>query len=161
MLEKKSVSELLALHAEILRELRHRKLIRGTNNPVADIAEYLVAKALNLDLEPKSTTGYDAIDQQKNRFEIKGRRVTRENKSRQLGFIRGLDQGHFTHLAGVLFTEDYEILRACVVPIAVVKEEAKYNKHVNGWRLVLRDEIWNRPEVRDITTELKTTLQGC
>ena len=86
--EKETVQSLLKAYAQILRELRRRNLIRSTNNPVADIAETLVALALKLKLVEGSTTGHDAINPADGlRYEIKGRRITSENKSRQLSFI--------------------------------------------------------------------------
>ena len=86
--ENENAQSLLRAYCEILRELRKRNLIRSANNPVADIAETLVALALKLKLVEGSTAGYDAIDSAGTRYEIKGRRVTRENKSRQLSFLR-------------------------------------------------------------------------
>src|SRR5580704_11200165 len=140
--EKETVQALLRAYSEILKELRKRSLIRSTNNPVADIAETLVALALKLNLVEGSTAGYDAIDIHGTRYEIKGRRLTSENKSRQLSFIRGLDKNHFDFLAGILFDEDFRILKACLVPRSTVQKLAKYVKHVNGWRLILSDGVW-------------------
>src|SRR5262249_37444988 len=83
-LTKLTSAELLALFDGVLVELRARDLVRSSNNPVADYAESLVARALGLRLETKSTTGYDAIGQDGLKYEIKGRRPTPANKSRQL-----------------------------------------------------------------------------
>src|SRR5690242_9176454 len=90
-LTKLESAELLALFDGVLVELRARGLVRSSNNPVADYAESLIAKALGLRLETKSTTGYDAIGPDGLKYEIKGRRPTPANKSRQLSVIRGLD----------------------------------------------------------------------
>lgn len=157
--EKETVQSLLKAYAEILRELRKRNLIRSTNNPVADIAETLVAIALKLELVGGSTTGHDAISTMNGlRYEVKGRRVTTENKSRQLSFIRGLDKDHFDFLVGVLFDEDFEILKACIIPRATVRRLAKYVKHVNGWRLILADSVWNEAGVEDMSETLRLLL---
>jgi hypothetical protein len=43
-LEVLSTRELLSLFARILEELRRRKVVRSSNNPVADYTEWLVAK---------------------------------------------------------------------------------------------------------------------
>lgn len=149
-----TAGELLKIYASTLTELRRRGLIRSTNNPVADYTEYLVAAALNLTLATKSTTGYDATDSEGSKYQIKGRRLTKANRSRQLSFIRGLDLNHFGYLAAVLFNEDFSILRACVIPATSVEKIAKYVPHINGWRLVLRDHVWGFAEARDITREV-------
>jgi len=155
MLQKKTVSELLSIHFNILKELQRRKLVRSANNPIADIAERIAQEALELTLVKKSTAGYDAADAAGNRYEIKARRPTQQNPSRQLSYIRDLNEGHFTHLIGVLFTEDFKIMRACIVPITVVKRRARYDKHTNGWRLLLEDHVWNEPTVRDVTKKFQ------
>src|SRR5579859_4665505 len=99
-LTKLASAELLALFESVLVELRARGLVRSSNNPVADYAESLVAQALGLKLETKSTTGYDAIGPDGLKYEVKGRRPTPANKSRQLSVIRGLDNGTSTTLPG-------------------------------------------------------------
>lgn len=158
MLAQKSVRGLLALYNEILKELKRRKVTRSTNNPVGDLSEFLVRSALQVKLVQKSTKGYDAIDSDGRRYEIKGRRPTKENPSRQLSVIRELDKGYFTHLIGVLFTEEFKILRACVIPIEVIREHSKRYEHVNGWRLELTDEIITCDGVKDITQQLRDVL---
>lgn len=110
-----SAKNVLKEYLTILRELRKRNLIRSTNNPVADIAETLVV-ALKLKLASGSTAGHDAVNDAGVRYEVKGRRVTKENKSRQLSFIRGLDKDHFDFLVGVLFDESFLALKAGIIP---------------------------------------------
>jgi hypothetical protein len=154
-LQSLKTHELLALFSGVLDELRRREIIRSTNNPVADYAESLVARALSLELAPKSSTGYDAVDALGQRYEIKGRRPTRQNPSTQLSAIRGLDLEHFSFLAGVLFAEDFSVNRGCLIPYKTVKELAVYRPHVNASIIHLRDSVWSVPEVRDITNLLK------
>ena len=86
---------LLRLYSELMEELRSRELIRSSNNPVADYAEKVAVGRLRLIRASKEERGYDALDKQKRRYQIKGRRITRHNKSRQLGVIRNLDEKLF------------------------------------------------------------------
>lgn len=153
-LELLKTHELLALFSGVLDELRRREIIRSTNNPVADYAESLVSRALSLKLAPKSSTGYDAVDDLGQRYEIKGRRPTKQNRSTQLSAIRGLDLEHFSFLAGVLFAEDFSVHRGCFIPYKTVKELAVFRPHVNAWILHLRDSVWGVPDVQDITDSL-------
>ena len=156
---KETAQGLLTNYCEVLKELRLRNLIRSTNNPVADITETIVALALKLKLVNGSTAGHDAIDEATGfRYEIKGRRVTRENKSRQLSFIRGLDKNHFDFLVGVLFDENFHITKACLIPKSTVQKLAKYVEHVNGWRLILADSVWRDAGVQDLTEPLQMIL---
>jgi hypothetical protein len=52
----------------------------------------LVARAFKLTLNTASTAGHDGVDSKGKRFEVKCRRLSSHNKSRQLSAIRGL--GH-------------------------------------------------------------------
>ncbi len=152
------VAELLQLYANVLQELNDRGVCRSTNNPVADLAETLAIKTLNLKPAPKNTKGYDALDDRGQKYEIKGRRITLHNPSRMLSAIRDCNAKHFDFLVGLLFAEDFSLLRACVVPFEIVKERSHYRQHTNANIFELKDEIWEQPGVRDITTELRLTL---
>ena len=154
-LENRNTADLLAAYVHILEELRERGAIRSTNNPAADYAEHLAARALNLRLALKSTRGYDATDSRGKRYEIKARRPTRHNPSRQLSVIRGLDKEQFDYLVGVLFAEQFTVERACIIPSAVVRGLAVYRPYVNGWVLHLRDTVWQQAGVQDVTRKLK------
>jgi hypothetical protein len=79
-----------AFHVEILDELRSRKVVRTSNSPVGDYAEWLVARRMGLKLMTSSMAGYDAFDDQGIRYQIKCRRITRKKKAFQLGAIRNL-----------------------------------------------------------------------
>lgn len=147
--------ELLKLYTELMTELRSRGIVRTSNGPGADVAEGLVAKALSLTLNSSSTAGYDGIDPDGRRIEVKCRRLTRHNSSRQLSAMRNLESAHFDFLAGVLFNEDFSVMKAALIPFSVVKDHAVFVKHTNGWKFVLRDGIWTLPEVEDITGRLK------
>ena len=147
--------ELLKLYTELLTELRSRGIVRTSNGPGADVAEGLVAKALSLTLNAASTAGYDGIDPNGRKIEVKCRRLTRHNDSRQLSAIRNLESAHFDFLAGVLFNEDFSVMKAALIPFQVVKDQAVFVKHTNGWKFVLRDSIWTLPGVEDITSRLK------
>jgi hypothetical protein len=127
----KSNPELLKLYTELMAELRTRGVVRTSNGPGADVAEGLVAKALSLTLNTSSTAGYDGIDPQGNKVEVKCRRLTQFNNSRQLSAIRNLEKAHFDFLAGVLFNEDFSVMKAALIPYVVVKEHAVFVKHTN------------------------------
>jgi hypothetical protein len=149
-----STRELFQSLAAIHKELRRRSIVRSSNSPIADYSEVLVCEALNLRREPASVQGHDAVDQEGRKYQIKGRRPTTENPSRQLSVIRGLDDKHFDALAVVLFDEYYSVTRACIAPPEVVGREARYSRHVNGWILHASERVLDQPGVEDITAEV-------
>jgi len=151
-------TELLVLHAQIAEELRSRGITRTSNNPTGDFAEYLFCKAFGWKQECNSNAHIDAIGSDGMRYQIKARRITRYNNSRQMSAIRNLVDDHFDFLAGVLFTEDYKIYRAAIIPRVVVVERSKYVTHTNSHRFLLHDDIWDAPNVQDVTKELSLVV---
>jgi hypothetical protein len=140
--------------------LKARGVTRSTNNPIADYAELLFEKALRLERAPRSTAGYDATDRKGLKYEIKGRRITAHNVSRQLSSIRGLDQRHFDFLGGVLFAEDFSVSRACLIPQSQVVEHSTFVRHTNSWKFMLTDSVWGFPGVVDVTEKLQEAAKA-
>jgi hypothetical protein len=148
--------ELLVLHARVGDELRERKITRTSNNPTGELAEYLFCKAFGWEQSSNSQANFDALEKSTGlRYQIKGRRITRFNNSRQLSALRDMEGSHFDFIAGVLFNDDYTVLRAALIPHAVALAHSKYVPHTNSHRFVLRDDIWNVGDVRDVTKELR------
>lgn len=121
--------------ARAMRELRDRDLIRSWNNPVADYAERLVSEKLGLELAPPVAQGYDATGPDGRRYQIKSRRLTPQNMSRQLGVIRKLDQQEFDDLIAVIFDEDLVMQEMWRIPHGVVVEHGKWVATLNGHRI--------------------------
>ena len=152
-IEPKSLTtpELLQQYALILAELRAREIIRTANSPVGDFGEWLVANRLGLTLEGNSKSGYDAVDSAGTRYQIKCRRLTVKNQSRQLGAIRNLSSGDFDYLVAVLLNEQFEVQQVLKIPHRIIDRYAQYRMHVNAHILVLRGGILNDPLVEDLT----------
>lgn len=149
-----SVRSLLKMHADILEALRERKVVRTANNPSGDYAEALFAKAYGWTLANNSASGHDATSAAGVRYQIKGRRITARNRSRQLSAIRRLPDQTFDFLAGVLFNSDYSVLRGILIPHSVVVTCARRVEHTNSWKLILDDKCWSMPGAIDATPAL-------
>lgn len=85
-----STADILQLYAHALEELRRREVLRSSNNPSGDYGELLFSRAFGWQLQNNSSSGYDAIDGDGIRYQIKCRRITPHNPSRQLSYIRNL-----------------------------------------------------------------------
>jgi len=153
-----TVPELLALHSGIGEELRQRGVVRSANNPTGDLAEYLFCQAFGWKQAPNSERGFDATGSDATRYQIKGRRVHRRNKSRQLSAMRDLVSGHFDVLAAVLFDDDFHIMRAALIPISIVEKRATYVAHTNSSKFMLRDDVWEELGVQDVTDEIRAAM---
>lgn len=146
-LKNLEIKELLSLHASVIAELHDRNVVRTQNNPLGDYTEWLVSKALNLELQSNSKIGYDGISETGVRVQIKGRRITSKNKSRQLSAIRKYEYKDFDLLAAVLFNESFEVIEAYLIPHEVVGEYAVHRNHVNARILILKGPILTDPRV--------------
>lgn len=149
-LQEMSVENLLRLQSSVVDELKRRQVVRTKNNPLGDYTEWLVAKGLNLKLATNSSAGYDGIDENGLKIQIKGRRITPDNKSRQLSAIRNYEVVDFDYLAAVIFDENYNIIDAVLIPHEVIGDYATYRSHVNAHILILKGPILTDPRVRCI-----------
>ena len=149
-LKEMEVKELLQLQASITNELKDRGVVRTQNNPLGDYTEWLVANALDLELEANSKAGYDGVSKAGVRIQIKGRRVTPKNNSRQLSAIRKYDEKDFDELAAVIYNENFDVIEALLIPHEVVDEHASYREHVNAHILILKGPILSDPRVKCI-----------
>jgi hypothetical protein len=150
-----SATELLSLHARVADALRYRGITRSSNNPTGDLAEHLFCEAFGWQRENNSNAHFDAIAANGEKYQIKGRRMTRHNKSRQLGAIRDFQGRHFEFLAGVIFSEDYAVQRAALIPYAVVEARAKFIAHTNSHKFLLHEDVWKADGVFDVTEKLR------
>lgn len=145
---------LLRLHVAVVDELRLRGVARTNNNPVADYTEHLVSSRLGLRLAGNSSSGYDAIGSDGRRYQIKGRRVTGSSRSAELSAIRNLEGDTFDVLVAVVFQPDFSVGYAVELPREVVCELARYSKHTNSHRLVLRRGVLDDPRTVDLSARL-------
>lgn len=148
-----SLRGLLALHSEILEELRRRGLARSANSPTGSLAEYLFCRASAWEQAPNSKKGFDATDAEGTRYQIKGRRLHKRNQSCQLSAIRDVDR--FDVPSAALFDEQYRVFRAALIPREVVRRRSRSVPHTNSYRSLPRGEVWDDGRVKDVTVELR------
>lgn len=155
-----SIRELLTLHAEVMEELRRREVVRTSNSPVGDYAELLFSTAFGWALENSSAAGHDATDKDGVRYQIKSRRLTAHNGSRQLSFLRRLPEKKFDYLAAVLFDARYQVQRAIILPHEGLEARCRFSKHANGWLLRLDDNCWAMAGAREVTEEIRAVAEA-
>lgn len=119
-----------------MRVMRERGLVRTANTPVGDYAERIACSRLNLQRQGFSEKSIDAVDDSGTRYQIKGRRLTPENMSRQLSAIRDIQSGPFDILLAVFFNEDLDLQEIWSIPCEVVREAA-FVQRTNSTRFVL------------------------
>jgi len=147
LLQDMTDDELARAWARCMRVLRDRDLVRTANTPVGDYAERICCDRLGLDRKGFSEKSVDAVDADGVRYQIKGRRLTPENPSRQLGAIRDVEQQPFDVLLAVFFNEDLDLQEIWSIPCEVV-QEASFVAHTNSTRFVLTQTRRNDPRIR-------------
>lgn len=147
--------ELMILNSKIMIELKEKQVIRTKNNPIADYCEWLVSKKFNWNLQNNSNAGFDVIDNENLRVQIKCRTLEKGKGTRQLGVIRNLDGDTFDYLIGILFNEHIEVVEAYLISKPLIKKYSRYSKHQNGHILSLKGELLNDKELNNITNKLQ------
>jgi hypothetical protein len=142
-----SDAEVAKTWARAMRTLRTRGLIRTANTPVGDYAERICCERFGLSRFGFSEKSLDAVDERGLRYQIKGRRFTPENKSRQLGAIRELERTPFDVLLAVFFNEELELQEIWHIPCEMVKE-ASFVARTNSTRFVLTKARREDPRAR-------------
>jgi len=156
--------ELLRMYGGILDTLKDKRILRTTNNPTGDYAELLAAKWLEKQglvkdaqeaLLKNSHKGFDIVDDGGVTYQVKGRRITISNPSKQLGVVRNLFENEFQYLIAIVFNEDWSIKEAAQIPIqALHAMPGKKKDGVNGHIFHLAGELLNREGVKLITDQI-------
>ena len=141
--------KLVHMYAGILGELRNRGIIRSYNAIPGDLGERFAAYKLGLTLVANSVKGYDAQDASGTRYQIKTRRVTARNKSRQLGGFRDLHQELFDYCIVVILGEDFTPEELWKVPHHIITKYARDT--TRGFkRVVFSGSILQEPQVEQL-----------
>ena len=148
-LSEMSELELLQTRGAVIAELRRRGVVKTENNPIGDYTEWLVCNRLGLEIQGNSQAGFDAVDPQGVKYQIKGRRSSAN--SVQFSAIRKLDDHGFDFVVAVVFNEDYSIRFAFRIAYAAVKQLARYQEHTNSHLLILTERAVELDGVEDIT----------
>jgi hypothetical protein len=141
--------EIAKAWARCMRMLRVRDLVRTANTPVGDYAERIRCDRFGLERKGFSEKSVDAVDAKGIRYQIKGRRLTPENRSRQLGAIRDVEKEPFDILLAVFFNEDLDVQEIWSIPCEVVKE-ASFVARTNSTRFVLTQQRRDDHRVRQL-----------
>lgn len=148
------IKRLLKEYSEILNTLYSAGIVRTYNSPVGDYAEWLVGAKLGLTLQKTDTAGYDALDNDGKRYQIKGRWMHPGKNTRQLTVIRKYDEKPFDYLVVVVFGVDFDVKEAYLIPYEIIGKHFPHNKHLNGIIVTLTNKFISDSLVTDIKEKL-------
>lgn len=154
-IKENNSESLLKLYSEILTELNSRGVLRTGNNPAGDLAEHLFCKAFGWKIASNSKAGFDAINSNSAKIQIKSRKLKNDVPGeRLLSDFRDLKSKKFDYLAGIIFNTDFSIYKAAIMPHKIVINFSSYSKHTNAHKFYLRDNLWDLEDTKDVTQEL-------
>jgi len=122
--------QLLAMRAQLDDELRRRGVVRSSNI-VGDYGEWIVCDLYGWTLaDSQAQKSYDCTGADGTRYQVKTRRVTARNPSRQLGVIRSFD---FDYLVAVMLNEDYSLQEIWQFPVDLIQKYGRWSEVQAGW----------------------------
>ena len=154
---EKDVLKQMHKYIQILEKLNQMGVTRTYNSPVGDYAEWLVSKKLNLTLEHNSKKGFDALDKNEKRYQIKSRweRGKTTPNSRQLNVIRNYEEKQFDFLIIVIFDGKFNVKEAYCIPHKIIGKYGKYKSHQNGYVLTVCRNLLADKNIKNITPLFK------
>jgi hypothetical protein len=134
-----TVRDLLATHEAVLTALRSMGVVRTSDAPAGQYAEWLALQTFGGALEENSTKGHDLVTGEDRRMQVKCRVLrTGHAGERQLSPFRSCD---FDDALIILFDPTYEVMRAALLSAEQVLRLARWQAHVNGRVLIARDAV--------------------
>ncbi|CRZ33927.1 hypothetical protein DFR55_14711 [Herbinix hemicellulosilytica] len=135
-----------------MNALKKSGIVRTYNSPVGDYAEWLVSTKMNFKLEKNSKKGYDAWDPETGlKYQIKSRWMHPGKNSRQLNVIRNYEDCQFDYLIAIIFSRDFEVSEAYLIPHDLITKYFPMNTHQNGIVVTVAGDFLKDPEIKDIT----------
>jgi len=117
-------------------QLRQRGVLRSAaRNPTGDYAEWLVAKQLGAERAVQSQLGYDLLQADGVRVQVKGRRMSGGPPPQKFGTLYQLEAREFDFVAAVLLEVDWTVREAWWVPWEAVSRVARWSERRHHWRL--------------------------
>lgn len=108
-----------------MTELQKRGMIWSGKSPIADYAEYLVARHYGVEPIRGSNPGYDLVTKDKHRIQVKARRYSADSRPSHFGEFSKFPEARFDDLVVVLFEDDLRVRAAYRAPYEWARERVK------------------------------------
>ena len=129
--------EIVRLFGRVMLALRERDIVRSANNPIADIAEQLVAAYYGGTIAAPNEPSYDVLTANRRRLQVKALRRSQKGRT-TLSPLRSPD---FGAVVAVTFKPDLEVEAAFHIPLAVVEEYQRWSDTWKAHRLSLTKRL--------------------
>jgi len=153
--ERLSIKALLQIQVQVLAELKARKIVRGNNAPIGDVAEYLVFQSRGGVLEPNSTKSHDVTDSSGRKIQVKARSLLEKDYGQTFSAFRTFK---FDTTIFIVFDPlTSEISWAREVEAEQIKDNSYFQELTNSYRITAAKvlELGN-----DVTKEIAETYSN-
>lgn len=144
---ERTIRQLLGDWSTVMRELRKRGVIRTNNNPVGDIAEFIVTAHYRGERGSFSQVGWDVKTPSGERIQVKAMRRTPTNRRTSLSPTR---DSEYDSVVIVVFDEDFSVTEALRLERDVVEELYEHREYVNGRVITVTQALRDDPRVEAI-----------
>lgn len=117
--------QLLRRWFEVITELQERGMVWSGKSPIADYAEYLVARHYGVEPIRGTNPGYDLVTKDGRKVQVKARRYAEGSKPGHFGEFSKFGEGRFDDLVVVLFEDDLRVRAAYRVSYEWAAERVK------------------------------------
>jgi hypothetical protein len=145
-----TVWQTMAAHEAMMDSLKAQGVIRSSNAPLGDLAEWLCCTAFGWARQSNSHLGFDGLGADGTRYEIKARR-----NHTKLSAIRDIDKKLFDYICAVRFDKHYKVTRAALIPHAVIKARGSHYARNNQINFNFTASTLAEPGVVDVTQKLQ------
>ena len=142
-------AQLIALYGEVMAELLKRGIVHSGNNPIADMAERVIANYFEVDPAPPNQKSYDVVTVDGKKLQVKALRQTKSSR-RNLSALRDLD---FDQLVAVIFATDMQLIEAVFIPIDAVRDHMGWSSTWKAHRLAVTKKLLADSRVERIPAE--------
>lgn len=147
-LKNYSAIELMQMHQYSITELERRKIITN-GNIISDYTAWLVTNRMQMELTHKKE--YYAKKSNNQKVKIISFRNNINNKSGLVGFITDRELKFFDELIIVIYTFDFNVDLAFIIPKKVILETNLFNRNLNGYIIRVNENLTKHPNISDIT----------
>jgi len=144
-----SALELMQMYQYSISELERRAIIRRIGNLVSDYTIWLATNRMGMELT--HTKGYDAQASNGRKVKIISFRNSINNQSSLIGVISDHELKFFDELLVVIYTFDFNVNLALIIPKEIILETNLFSRKLNGYALRINNLLTKNPNILDIS----------
>ena len=150
MSKNATVWQTMAAHEAMMDSLKAQGVIRSSNAPLGDLAEWLCCDTFGWIRQSNSHLGFDGLSKDGTRYEVKARR-----NHTKLSAIRDIDKKLFDYVCAVRFDKYYKVTMAALIPHAIIKARGRHYARNNQINFNFTRGVLAEAGVVDVTRKLQ------